>query len=150
MRIDNLCALSGSFVARVSAAVTTVDPRPGRGDFVPAVDTAFASIFAVPSEGGTVSVEAPAATTAVAQHAPSPTNTRQRTHSSAITDPAASTASLPGDPAPPIALPPSGRTSTRTNQRTGVASSAAPPAVDYDFGPDGAPRPSERRANTRP
>ena len=77
MRIDNLSAPSGGFVARVSVAVTTVDRRPGRRAIFPAADIAFASVFAVPSEGGTGSSEDPAAATAVAQHAPSPTSTSQ-------------------------------------------------------------------------
>ena len=44
MKINDLPA-SGRFVARESAAVTTVDCRPGRGAFFPAADTAFASFF---------------------------------------------------------------------------------------------------------
>ena len=39
------------------------------------------------------------------------------------------------------------RISTRTRRRTATAAGAAPPAVDDDFGPGGAPRPSARRAN---
>ena len=112
-RIDDLSVPSGRFVTRVSAAVTTVDCRPGRGFCFPAPDTAFASFFAMPSEGGTSSAEAPATATAVAQHAPSPTNTSQGADSAAMIDPVASAPSLPGHPAPPIALPPSGRISTR-------------------------------------
>ena len=98
-RIDRLAAPSGGFVARVSAAVTTAGRRPSRGGFPPAADTAFTSFFAAPSEGGTGSAEAPAATAAVAQHAPSPTRTSQGNDSAAITDPAASAPSPPGDPA---------------------------------------------------
>ena len=71
MRIDNFSAPSGRFAARVSAAVTTVDHRPGRGDNFPPADTACASVFAVPSEGGTGS-------------APSPTSTSQGDDSAAI------------------------------------------------------------------
>ena len=48
VRIDDLCAPSGRFVARVTAAVTTEDRRPGREEFFPAADTAFASVFAYP------------------------------------------------------------------------------------------------------
>ena len=39
---------------------------------------------------------------------------------------------------------------TRARRRTATAASKAPPAVDYGFGPGGAPRPSSRRANTPP
>ena len=49
MRIDDLPAPSGRFVVRVSAAVTTADRRPGRGELSPDADTAFASFLAVPS-----------------------------------------------------------------------------------------------------
>ena len=65
MRMDDLSAPSGRFVARVSAAVTTVARRPGLGVILPDADTAFASAFAVPSEDGTDSAEDPAAATAV-------------------------------------------------------------------------------------
>ena len=71
MRIDDLSAPSGIFVARVSASVATVDRCPGRGGSLPAADNDFASIFAVPTEVGTGSAEAPAAATAVAQPTPS-------------------------------------------------------------------------------
>ena len=107
MRIDNPSAPSGKFGARVSAAVTTADRRPGRGAILPADDTAFA--FAVPSEGGMGSAEAPPATTAVAQLAPSPTSTSKGGDSAAITDPTAFALSPDDDPAPPAALPLSGR-----------------------------------------
>ena len=52
MRIDDLSAPCGRFVARLSAVVTTAYRRPGRGDF-PAADTSFISVLAVPSAGGT-------------------------------------------------------------------------------------------------
>ena len=67
MRIDDLSAPSGRFVARVSASVATVDRCPGRGRVLPAADNDFSSVFAVPTEVGTGSSEAPAAATAVAQ-----------------------------------------------------------------------------------
>ena len=147
-RIDDLSAPSGRFVARVSAAVTTVDRRPGRGDIFPAAETAFASVFAVPSEGGTGSPEDPATATAVAQRAPFPTSTLQG--DAAIIDPAASAPSPSGDPKPLTALPPSGRISTRTRRRPAASAGAAPPPVDYGVGPGGAPRPSARRTNNPP
>ena len=130
MRIDDLCTPCGRFFARVSAAITTADRRPGRGSFFPAADTAFVSIFVVPSKGGTGSAEALAAVTAVAQHAPSPSSTLQGADSAAITNPAASAPSLPDGRAPPTALPPSGHISSRTRRRTAAGAGAEPPAVD--------------------
>ena len=150
MRVDDLSALSGRFVARVTAAVTTDDCRPGRGEISPAADTAFSSVFAVPSEGGTGSAEAPAAVASAAQHAPSPSSAPQGAEFAAITDPAAFAPSPHGDPAPPTTLPPSGRISTRTRQRTTAAAGAKPPAAEYGFGPGGANRPSARRTTTPP
>ena len=47
-------------------------------------------------------------------------------------------------------MPPSGRISTRTRRRTAAAAGAAPPAVDYGFGPGGARRPSARRVSIPP
>ena len=49
-----------------------------------------------------------------------------------------------------VALPSSGRISTRTRGRTAVVVGTAPPAVEYGFGPGGAPRPPVRRVNTPP
>ena len=143
VRIDGISAPSRRFVACVPAAVTTVNRRPRRGAIFPAANTAFASVLAVPFEGGTGSAEAPAAARAVTQRAPS-----QRADSAAITDPAASTLSPPGDPAPPTALTPSDRISTRTRRRTAAAPGTATPAVVYGFGPVGVPRPPARHANT--
>ena len=48
MKIDVFSARCGRFAARVTAAVTTDDCRPRRGEFFPAADTAFASIFPYP------------------------------------------------------------------------------------------------------
>ena len=130
MRIDYLSAPSGRFVARESAAVTNADRCPNRGGIWPVVNSAFASVIFLPSEGGTGSAEPPAAATAVAQHVPS-----QRADSAAITDRLVSAPSPPGDPAPPIALPPSGRISTRTHRRT--AASAARLLLIMGSGPAG-------------
>ena len=65
-----------------------------------------------------------------------------------ITDPAASAPPPPGNPAPLTILPPSGRISARTRRRTASAAGTAPPAVDYGFGPGGAPKPSTRRVTS--
>ena len=51
---------------------------------------------------------------------------------------------------PPTVKPSWDRISARTCRRTATAASAAPPAVDYGFGPGGAPRPFARWANTPP
>ena len=129
---------------------TTADRRPGCREWFLVADTAFALASAWPSEGCTGSAEAIAAATAAAQNSPSPTSNSQGADSAVIIDPAASTPSPPGDPAPPIALPPSGRTSTRRRRRTADATGAAPPAVDHGLGPGRALSPSARRANTPP
>ena len=100
MKMDDLSAPSGRFVVRVTAAVTTDDCRPGRGDFFPAADTAFASVFAALFGRITGSAEAPAAATSV----PPRSSTSQGVDSAKITDPAASAPSPQGDPAPPTAL----------------------------------------------
>ena len=143
MRIDELSAPSGRFVARITAAVTIVDRRPGRGEILTTADTAFVPVFAVPSEGDMGSAEGPLAATAVAQH------TSQGAHSAAITDPAASAFSPPGDPAHPTALLPSGRIFTLTRRQTAAAVVTGPPAVDYGFGLGGPPCPSARRVSSR-
>ena len=69
----------------------------------------------------------------------------QGKYSAVITDPAASTPSPPGTPAPPNVVPSSGRISTRTRRRTTAAAGSSPPVVQFGFGPVGAPRPSARR-----
>ena len=101
----------------------------------------FHFVFCRTLRGGTGSAEAPAAATSVAQHTPSTSSTSQGADSAKITDPAASAPSPQGYPAPPTALPPSGRISTRTRGRTSAAAGTEPPAVDYGLGPGGAPRP---------
>ena len=148
MRIDELSAPSGGFVTRVSASVATVDHCPDRGRVSPAADNAFASVFAVPTEVGTCSAEAPATATTVAQPTPFSRRSTQGTDSVVTTGPTVSAPASPGCPAPQPAKPPSDRISTRTRRRTATAAGNAPPAVDYGFGPGGAPRPSARRGNT--
>ena len=126
-----------------------VDHCPGRGRTLPAADNDFASVFAVPTEVGAGSAEALAAATAVAQPTPSRSPT-QGTDSVETTRPTASAPASPGSPAPPTVKPSSDRISTRTRRRTATAAGTVPSAVDYGFGPGGAPRPSARRANTPP
>ena len=70
IRVDDLSAPPGRFVARVSATVATAQGCTGRGSISPAADTVFASIFAIPIEGGTGSAEALAAATTIAQPTP--------------------------------------------------------------------------------
>ena len=50
MRIDDLSAPTGRFVARVSSFVGTSDDRPGRAIFWPAADATLTPVFAMPSE----------------------------------------------------------------------------------------------------
>ena len=147
MRIDDLSDPSGRFVTCVSASVTTVDRCSGRGRALPAADKDFDSVFAVPTEVSTGSAEDPAAATAVAQSTPSKSPT-QRTDSVETTGPTASAPASPCSPAPSTVKSSSDRISTRTCRRTATAAGATPPAVDYGFGPGGAPRPFARRANT--
>ena len=137
VRVDDLSVPPGRFVARVSATVIAVDRRRGRGSIRPAADTAFASVLATPSDGGTGTTEAPPAVTAAAQHAPSPTSTSQGADSAAITDPAASASSPPGNSAPLTALPPPDSVSNRTRRRTAADNGTAPLAVDHGFEPRG-------------
>ena len=47
MKVDALSDPPVRFVARVSAAVTTIDRRPGLGEIFLATDTAFDSVLAV-------------------------------------------------------------------------------------------------------
>ena len=142
MKIDDLSVPSGRFIARHHRRSL---PRPWAG--LPAADSDFASVFTVPTEVGTGSAEAPAAATAVAQPTPSRRPT-QGVDSVETTGPTASAPASPGSPAPPTVKPSSDRISTRTRRRTATAAGATPPALDYGFGPGGAPRPSARRANT--
>lgn len=123
MRIDNLPAPLGRFVARVSSSVTTVDRRPGHHAIFPTADPGFASVYA--SRGGAGSAEAPATAKTVAQHLPSPTSTLQGADSAAIIDPVVFATKPPGNPAPLVALPPSDRISTRTRRRTTAATGTA-------------------------
>ena len=67
IRIDGLPDSPGRFVACVSASVATTEGCTGRGSISLATDTVFASVFAIPIEGGTGSAEALAAATPIAQ-----------------------------------------------------------------------------------
>ena len=89
VRTDDISALSGKFFARVSTSVDTVDRCSGRGRILPAPDNDFASVFAVPTEVGVGSAEAPTAATAVTQPTPSRSRT-QETDSVENTGPTAS------------------------------------------------------------
>ena len=133
MRIDDLSAPSGIFAARVSASVATVDRRPGRGWDLSAADNDFVSVFAVPTEVGAGSTEAPAAATAVAQLIPSRSST-QGTDSVEPMGPITAPA-WTGSPTPQTVKPSSNRISTRRHRLTAAASGNAPPAVDYGISP---------------
>ena len=149
LRIDDPSAPSGRFVARVSTPDSAIDRCPGRGRSLTAADNAFASVFAVPTRVGEGSAEAPAAATPVAQ----PTPSRSPIQGSDSVEPNGQPASAPappGAPVTPLPKPASDRISTRTRRRTATAAGVEPPAVDYGFGPGGAPRPSPRRTNIAP
>ena len=154
MRIDDLSAPSGSFVARRSVSVATVDRCPGRGKIVPAAGNAFGSVLPYPPR----SARAPQKPRLLRRPLPSrlifSRSSTQETDYVETTGPTVSTLVSPGVPTPPTAkplsVPPSDRISTRTRRRTATAAGNAPPAVDYGFGPGGAPRPYVRRANTPP
>ena len=148
MRIGELSAPSGSFVARASASVTTVDRCLGGGWAFPAADNAFASFLAAPTEVGTGSAEVPAAATTVGQPTSFLRSSTQETDSGETAGPTVSAPVPPGPPAPPTAKPSLDRISTRTRRRTAIAAGNAPPAVDYGFGLGRALRPPARRANT--
>ena len=104
--------------------------------------------FAEPFEDRTGSAEAPAAKTAVLQHATSPTRV-SRLNSAAITVMAAYTLSLPHEPVPPTASLPIDRVFTRTRRRTDGTTGTAPPStVDNGVLPGRILRLSALRANT--
>ena len=149
MRIDDLSAPSGRFVARVSASVTTVDRCPGRGRTLPAADNDSLLSWPYPPR----SARAPQKP--LLPRRPSPSRLLQKSPAQGadaveITGPTTSAHASPGSPMPPTVKTSWDRISTRTRRRTATAASAAPPDVDYGFGPGGAPRPFARRANTPP
>ena len=124
MRIDDLSAPSGRFVARASASVATVDRRPGLRVFSPAANTAFASVFVVPSGGDQGSAEAPAPAAFVAHRAPPPMSTVQREDSAVSTAPAASA--------------PSGQGSAGAHAAATTVAQRAPPSTSALQGEDSA------------
>ena len=142
MRIDDLSATWGRFVARDSASVAAVDRCPSLRRALPAADNDFTPFFAVPTEVGAGPAEAPAAATPVAQPTPSRSPT-QGNDSVDTMGPTASAPAWPGPPAPPTVKPSSDRIFSRTRRRTATAAGAAPRA-------GGAPRLYARRANTLP
>ena len=122
-------------------------PAAGGGSHT--ADNDFASVFAAPTAASEDSAEAPAATTSVAQPTPSRISV-QGTDSVEPVGPTASVPISPGSPVPQTMTQSSDRISTRTRRRSATAAGKAPPAVDYGFGPRGAPRPSSRRVTTPP
>ena len=147
MRIDDLSAPSGRFVARVSASVTTADRCPGHGRTLSVADNDSLRSSPYPSR----SARAPQKPLLPRRTSPSRLLQRSPTHGTdavETTGPTASAPASPGSPMPPTVKPSWDRISTRTRRRTATAASAAPPAVDYGFGPGGAPRPFARWANT--
>ena len=135
IRIGGLSASPGIFVARVSASVATTEGCTGRGSISPAADTVFASVFAIPIEGGpgysdadrTANLSIPAffpGDGPRSDHRFDCIRLRHAWHSSPSVV----------DDAP---------TNSDNNGK-------CTPAVDYEFGPGGAPRASSRRVTTPP
>ena len=118
IRIDALFAPPGRFVARVSASVATTEGCAGRGSISPAADTVFASVFAIPIEGGTGSAEALDAATPIEQPITLLRSSTQETDSAANIDSTVSISVLLGTPA---------FTSSTTRRRTATATGNAPP-----------------------
>ena len=115
--IDGLSASPGRFVARVSASVATTEGCTGRGSISPAADTVFASVFAIPIEGGTGSAEALAAATIIAQSTSLSRSSTQKTDFTATTGSTVSASASLGTPAPPSATPPSDAKSSLVSSR---------------------------------
>ena len=132
MRIDDLFASLGRFVARVSASVTTVERRPGLRVFSPVADAAFAYFFVVTPRGDQGSAEAPDAATIATQRALPPT-ILQGEDFAMNTAPAASAPSDPGSAGAPAAAativaqsaPPPTSTSQEEDSATSIASAAS-------------------------
>ena len=116
--IDGLSASPGRFVARVSASVSYSKRCTGRGSILPAADTVFASVFAIPIEGGTGSAEALAAAAPIAQPTYLSRSSLQETAPAATTGSTVSVCAMLGTPAPP---------SSTTRRRTPMTTGNAPP-----------------------
>ena len=117
VRIDGLSAPPGRFAARVSVSVATAEFYTGRGSISPATDTVFASVSAMPTEGGTGSTEARVAATTVAQPSPLSRSSTQETYSAATTGSTVSVSAFFGTPALPSAA---------TRRRTATSTGNAP------------------------
>ena len=128
IRTDGLSAPPGRFVARVSAFVATTQGCTGRGLISPAVDTVFASVFAIPIEGGTGSAEALDAATPIAQQTYLFRNSTQEAAPAATTGSTVSVSYLLGTPAPP---------SSTMRRRTATATGDAPSLYIMDSDPRG-------------
>ena len=120
MRVDDLSAPSGRFVARVSASVTTVDRCPGRGRTLPAADND--SLWSSPYPPRS----AWAPQKPLLPRRPSPSRLLRRsatqgTDAVETTGPTASAPASPGSPMPPTVKPFWDRISTRTRRRTATA-----------------------------
>ena len=101
IRTDGLSAPPGRFVACVSASVATTEDCTGRGSISPAADTVFASVSAIPIEGGTGCAEALAAATPIAQPTPLSRSSTQEADFAATIGSTVSVSALLGTPAPP-------------------------------------------------
>ena len=149
MRLDDVSGPSRRFLARVSASVATVDGSPGRGWASRTADNDSASGFAVPTAVSEGSARASATTTSVVQPTPSRSSV-QETDLVKPADPTASVSNSPGFPASQTMTQYSDRVYTWMRRRSTTAAGNVSPAVDYGFGPGGAPRPSFSRVTTPP
>ena len=136
--IAGLPASLRNVVARVSFFVVTADGCTGHGPISPAADTAFTSVFGVPTKGGTSIAEGQAAATTVAHPTTVSTLSKGGTGFAAIMDPTVTPSASLCTPTHPSAKPPSDCISARKRRRTATATSIAPPAVHEGFGPGGA------------
>ena len=138
IKIDGLSASPGRLVARVSASVATTEGCTGRGSISPAADTVFASVFAIPIDGGTGSADTLAAATPIAQ----PTYVSR----SPLQETAPPRPPVRLCPSPPfLALQPHRRRRRADEQRQQQVMHSR---CRLGFGLDGAPRPSSRRSTT--
>ena len=118
IRIDGFSASTGRFVARVSASVATTKGCTGRMSTSPAADTVFASVSAIPIDGGTGSAEALAAATPIAQPTYLSKSSLQETDPATTVCSTVSVSAFLGAPASP---------SSTTRRQTATATGNAPP-----------------------
>ena len=128
IRIGGISAFPGILIVRVSASVATTEGSPGRGSILLAADKFIPSVSAIPIEGGTGSVKALAAATAIAQPTYISRCSTQETAPAATTGSTVSVSAMLCTPAPPP---------WTTRRPTATAMGNAPPLYIMDSGPAG-------------